>query len=72
MLQSARTYVTSLNIGPSGKEERFKFLRGSAEDLHLTVEDSSVDLLIAGTLSFFAYLSLSLDLTGRQRVEGEE
>jgi hypothetical protein len=71
MLQSARTYVASFNTGPCGKEERFKFLKGSAEDLHSTVEDGSVDLLIAGTLSFFAYFSLSLDLIGRQRVEGE-
>ncbi|EDR09851.1 uncharacterized protein LACBIDRAFT_318092 [Laccaria bicolor S238N-H82] len=47
MLQRACTYVTSLDIAPSGKEERFKFLKGSAEDLHLTVEDGSVDLLIA-------------------------
>lgn len=47
MLQRARTYVTSLDIAPSGKEERFKFLKGSAEDLQLTVEDGSVDLLIA-------------------------
>ena len=68
MLQRARTYVTSLDIAPSGKEERFKFLNGSAEDLHSTVEDGSVDLLIAGTWSYF---SLSLDLIGRQRVESE-
>lgn len=71
MLQRARTYVASLDIGPSGKEERFKFLKGSAEDLQSTVEDGSVDLLIAGTFLFFANFSLSRDLIGRQRVERE-
>lgn len=65
MLQRARTYVTSLDIAPSGKEERFKFLKGSAEDLHSTVEDGSVDLLIAGTWSYFS-LSRLTSLEGNE------